>query len=60
MLYNIKNKKIKKSIDCLKCEYFDKYNKKCVGIGKRCFEFDEKTRTIIDPITKLPMRLGEE
>lgn len=60
MLYNINKQKIHKSLDCLECEYFDKYSKKCKGIGKCCFEYDEKTHTIIDPITKLPLRLKEE
>lgn len=57
MIYNIKKKKVKKSVDCLTCPYFDREKKKCNGIGKICFEYDEKTRTIIDPITKLPLKL---
>ena len=60
MLYNIQTKDIKKSTDCLNCELFDKYHKKCLGIGLKCFEFDEKTKTIIDPFTKLPICLEEE
>ena len=57
MIYDIDNKKIHNALDCLDCPYFDKKLKKCGGIGKRCFEYDEKTRTIIDPITKLPLKL---
>jgi hypothetical protein len=56
MLYNIKLKKVKKSSDCITCLYFDKKKKKCNGIGKNCFEYDPKTRTAIDPITKLPIK----
>lgn len=57
MLYNKSLKKVQTNIDCLKCQYFDMNNKKCKGIGKNCFEFDPKTRTAIDPVTKLPIRL---
>lgn len=60
MLYDIMKQSVHKSTFCLECEHFDKYNKRCMGIGKRCFEYDEKTNTIIDPITKLPLRLKEE
>ena len=34
-----------------------KKKKKCNGIGKCCFEFDPKTKTAIDPITKMPIKL---
>lgn len=57
MLYNIELKKVQGSIDCLSCPHFDKYKKKCNGIGKACFEYDPKTQVIIDPITKLPLNL---
>ena len=57
MLYNIETKEPRKSIDCFECPYFDKELKKCKGIGKRCFEYDPKTMTIIDPVTKLPLKL---
>lgn len=57
MLYNYKLKKVHTNIDCLTCECFDKKKKKCNGIGKICFEYDEKTKTAIDPVTKLPIRL---
>ena len=46
MLYNYKLKKVHTNIDCLTCECFDKKKKKCNGIGKICFEYDEKTKTI--------------
>lgn len=57
MLYNTKKKKIKEQTDCPVCECFDKKRKKCNGIGKCCFEWDDKTKTAIDPITKLPIRV---
>lgn len=59
MLYNNSKKKVQQSTDCLTCQYFDKRKKKCLGgIGKNCFEYDPKTKTAIDPITKLPIRLS--
>lgn len=57
MLYNKEKQKVQKSIDCLTCKHFDKRLKKCNGIGKNCFEYDPKTRTAIDPITRLPIKL---
>ena len=60
MLYNIKRKKIQNSLDCLNCEHFDKTLKKCKGYGKRCFEFDPKTMTIIDPVTRVPIKVIKE
>lgn len=57
MLYNKDLKAIRKPIDCITCEKFDKTLKKCNGIGKICFEYDEKLKVAIDPITKLPIRL---
>lgn len=57
MLYNKKTRLIRKSKDCIKCEYFDKKKKKCNGLGVVCFEYDPKTSTCIDPITKLPIKL---
>lgn len=56
MIFNINTKKVKNDLDCLTCPYFDRYYKKCNGIGKVCFEYDEKTMTIIDPVTKLPLK----
>ena len=57
MLYNKDLKKVQTNADCLQCPLFDKHKKKCRGIGKVCFEYDPKSRTAIDPITKMPIRL---
>lgn len=57
MLYNKELKKVKASSDCIACQYFDKKLKKCNGIGKNCFEYDVKTKTAFDTITKLPIKL---
>lgn len=57
MLWNKEKKDVQQMIDCITCPHFDKKKKKCNGIGKNCFEFDPKTRTAIDPITKLAIRL---
>lgn len=56
MLYNKNLRKVQTKVDCQTCQYFDKKKKKCNGIGKVCFEYDEKTRTCFDPITKLPIK----
>ena len=56
MLFNNELNKVKTSSDCITCLYFDKKLKKCNGIGKVCFEYDGKTKTMIDPITKLPIK----
>jgi hypothetical protein len=37
---------------------FDRKKKKCNGIGKVCFEFDEKAKIVIDPVTKLPIKIN--
>ena len=57
MYYNIKKKRIKKPTDCASCPYFDKETKKCNGLNKNCFLYDEKTRTIIDGVTRLPIKI---
>lgn len=57
MLYNKEKQKIQSTVDCQTCQYFDKRKKKCKGLGKNCFEYDAKTQTAIDPVTKLPIRL---
>ena len=57
MLYNKDLKKTVLITDCIACPYWDKKLKKCEGIGTVCFEYDEKTRTAIDAITKLPIQL---
>lgn len=57
MLYNLKKRRIKKATDCASCPYFDKATKKCSGMNKNCFLYDEKTKTIVDGITKLPLKI---
>ena len=57
MLYNINKKTIQTNIQCLNCDAFDKKAKTCHGLGKYCFEYDKKTQTIIDPVTKLPIKM---
>lgn len=42
------------------CQWFDKDKKKCIGIGKVCFEYDAKTNTCIDPKTKLPIKIKQK
>lgn len=58
MLYNNDLHQVQKNSQCISCEHFNKKQKKCYGIGKCCFEFDPKTRTAIDPITGLPIKLN--
>ena len=58
MLYNLTLNKVKASSDCVTCPHFDKKEKKCLGLGKTCFEYDPKSRVAIDPITKLPLKLN--
>lgn len=57
MLYNLNKKHIKVNADCLTCEYFNRKLKKCEGVGKCCFEYDEKTKTAIDPVSHLPLKI---
>lgn len=57
MLYNKELKKVQTNTDCITCTHFDKRKKKCLGIGKNCFEYDPITQTCIDPITKLIIKL---
>ena len=57
MLYKKSEKRIRTSKDCIICPFFDTRLKKCNGIGKECFEYDEKTQTVIDPITKLAIKI---
>lgn len=57
MLFNIKEKKVKNTTTCLNCNFYDKQTHKCSGIGKVCFEYDEKTQTLLDPITQMPLKL---
>jgi hypothetical protein len=58
MLYNNNLKKVQASSDCITCPNFDKKEKKCLGIGKICLEYDPKTKTAIDTVTKLPIKLN--
>lgn len=58
MLYNQELRKVQRNSDCLTCSKFDRKTKKCNGIGKVCFEFDEKARIVIDPVTKLPIKIN--
>lgn len=56
-IYNSETKKIREYSDCATCEYWDKILKKCNGYDKKCFEYDLKTRTIIDGKTKLSRKV---
>ena len=58
MLDNKAKGKENKTSYCITCKYFDKVEKKCNGIGKNCFIYDPKTKTVIDPITKLPIKIN--
>jgi hypothetical protein len=58
MLYNNNLKKVMASSDCITCPHFNKKQKQCLGLGKTCFEYDPKTKTAIDPVTKLPLKLN--
>ena len=60
MLYNIEKKQKQTMLTCATCPYMDKKTLLCSGINKACFEYDEKTDTIIDGITKLPLNLNEK
>lgn len=57
MLYNFEKRRIRTDVDCLTCEYFEKNEKKCNGCGKKCLEYDPKTKTVIDSITRLPLNI---
>ena len=59
MLYNIVKKKVITNADCLTCDNFDKFYKKCKGIGKSCFEYDKITNRIVDPVTKKTIKVKE-
>ena len=51
MLYNIEKKSVKTDMLCMDCPHYNKQIKKCEGIGKACFEYDEVTQTCIDAVT---------
>lgn len=57
MLYNKELKKVKTDVDCLDCKHYDKEQKRCKGIGVTCFEYDPITKTCIDPITQLKIKV---
>ena len=56
MLYNVEKGKANKTGYCITCPHFDRVKKECKGIGKNCFEYDPKTKTIFDPLTRLPIK----
>lgn len=63
MLYNVEKKKIKQEIDCMDCSFYDKEQKKCVGINKNCFEYNDVLGCAIDGITGLQIdikKLGDK
>ena len=60
MLYNIELKKVERFDDCYSCPHFDNTLGRCDGMNKCCFEYDEKTQTCIDGITKLPINIKGE
>ena len=56
MLYNRDKNRVRLETDCFTCPQFDSRLKRCTGLNKVCFEYDPKTRTIIDGKTKLPLK----
>lgn len=56
MLYNIEKNRPKRDSDCLSCQYFNAEQNCCNGMNKNCFAYDKKTGTLIDGITKLPLK----
>ena len=54
MLYNLEKDKIQKPSQCLGCRFFSETGK-CCGYGKKCFEYNPTTKTILDPNTKMPL-----
>lgn len=58
MLYNKDTAKLQTTVDCLTCQHFNRKQKKCEGLGKTCFPYDPLTKTAIDPLTKLPIKLN--
>ena len=57
MIYNTKLKRVRTILDCANCAHFDQITKTCKGLNLICFEYDEKTKTIIDGKTKLPRQV---
>jgi len=60
MLYNINEKQVATMVMCLTCDHYNKETKHCEGLDLVCFEYDDKTQTIIDGKTKLPLVLKGE
>ena len=58
MFYNKEKSRVKQSTDCICCQYFNKKEKRCKGIDKNCFVYDEKTQTAFDSKTKLPIKIN--
>ena len=58
MLYNMDLGKIKEQTDCITCPYYNVQLKLCCGLNNACFEYDPKTQTAIDGITKLPININ--
>lgn len=57
-LYNKEQKCLQTKLTCLTCRFYDKTYKKCRGgLNKVCYLYDEKTGTVIDAVTKLPIKL---
>ena len=57
MLFNLKEKRVKKATDCNSCPYFDKITKKCEGMNICCYLYDKATKTVIDGKTGLPLKI---
>lgn len=57
MLYNLEKKRVKELGDCAACPHFNQSDLRCEGLNKICFEYDAKTKTIIDGVTKLPLKI---
>ena len=58
MIYNKELDRVIKLQDCLSCEHFSRREKQCKGFGTCCFEMDELTNTILDPVTGLPIEIN--
>lgn len=60
MLYDIEKKKVHTDTDCLTCPHYDSNLLICNGLNKCCFEYDKATKTVIDGVTKLPLKISEK
>ena len=60
MLYDTKLGRPHNYLDCEQCARYNKRLQKCEGgYNVQCFEFDPYTQTVIDGVTKLPLRLED-